>query len=108
MTDDALDQLLRRPSVVAAVRDLGVTSLAVEDVLMALRAFGPVRIELDDDREQPYVCRLRAGDEVESGRGRTVLHAALACWAGALEGLSDYTQQGVADLERFLLGPDLA
>ncbi|RKQ90634.1 hypothetical protein C8N24_0446 [Solirubrobacter pauli] len=108
MSDDALDRLLRRPSVVAAVRDLGVTSLAVEDVLVALRAFGPVRIEIDDDREQPYVCRLRAGDAVESGRGRTVLHAALVCWAGALEGLSDYTQQGVADLERFLLGPDLA
>jgi len=108
MPADELDQLLRRPAVVAAVRDLGVASLAVEDVLIALRSLGHVRIDMDDDAGQPFVCRLRAGEELESGRGRTVLHAALACWAAALEGLTDYTQRGVADLERFLLGPDLA
>jgi hypothetical protein len=104
MADRELDALLRRPSVLAAVHELGVDSLAVEDVLEALRSFGRVRVELDDHPEFPYVCRLAAGDEHERGRGRTVLHAALACWAGALEGFSRYAQQGVEDLERFLLG----
>jgi hypothetical protein len=103
MAEPELDALLRRPAVKAAVRDLGVDSLAVEDVLVALRSFGRVRIELDDHPEFPYVCRLAAGDDHERGRGRTVLHAALACWAGALEGFNLYARQGVEDLERFLL-----
>src|SRR4051794_36644805 len=108
MPDAELDQLLRRPAVVAAVRDLGVASLALEDVLGALRSFGRVRIDIDEHPERPYVCRLAAGDESEHGRGRTVLHASITCWAGALEGFSRYTQQGVAELEQFLLGPDVA
>jgi hypothetical protein len=106
--DAELEQLLRRPVVVAAVRDLGVDSLALEDVLAALRSFGPVRIDVDHDPERPYICVLESDGERERGRGRTVLHAALACWAGALEGVSRYTEHGVAELERFLLGPDVA
>jgi hypothetical protein len=108
MPDVDLDQLLCRPVVVAAVRDLGVDSLAIEDVLAALRRFGRVRIELDNDRERPYLCLLEAGDEREYGRGRTVLHAALACWAEALEDFGRYTEHGIAELERFLLDPDVA
>ena len=103
MPDHELDALLRRPAVVAAVCELGVDALAVEDVLSALRSFGRVRVEFDDHPVLPYVCRLAAGDAHERGRGRTVLHAALACWAGALEGFTLYAQQGVEDLERFLL-----
>jgi hypothetical protein len=106
MPDAHLDLLLRRPAVLAAVRDLGVASLSLEDVLGALRAFGSVRVHVDDHPHEPYLCLLEAGDE--HGRGRTVLHAAVACWAGALESLADYTGQGVAELERFLYGPDLA
>ena len=106
MPDAELDQLLRRPAVVAAVRDLGVAALALEDVLAALRSLGNVRIDVDLDPEYPYVCVLEAGEV--RGRGRTVLHAALACWAAALEGMTRYTQRGVAELERFLLGPDVA
>ena len=108
MPDVDLDQLLCRPVVVAAVRDLGVDSLAIEDVLAALRRFGRVRIELDNDRARPYLCLLEAGDDREQGRGRTVLHAALACWAEALEGFSRYTRQGFTELERFLLDRDVA
>jgi hypothetical protein len=104
MADLELDALLRRPAVVAAVRELGVDALAVEDVLAALRGFGRVRIEIDDHPELPYVCRLAAGADHECGRGRSVLHAVLSCWAGALEGFSVYAKQGVEELERFLLG----
>jgi hypothetical protein len=103
-----LEQLLRRPLVVSAVRDLGVASLTLEDVLTALRTFGRVRIDIDQHPTAPYVCVLLAGEDRERGRGRSVLHAAVACWADALEGLSRYTQQGVDELERFLLGPDPA
>ena len=108
MPDEDLDQLLRRPAVVAAVDDLGVDALAIEDVLAALRRFGRVRIELDNDRDRPYLCLLEAGGDREQGRGRTVLHAAIACWAEALEGLDRYTREGLAELERFLLDPDVA
>ena len=101
-----LDQLLRRPAVIAAVDDLGLTSLALEDVLVALRSFGTVRIEVDRDPEYPYLCLI--GDGEERARGRTVLHAAVACWAGALEDVTLYTERGVAELEQFLLGPDVA
>ncbi len=106
MPDADFDQLLRRPAVVAAVRELGVSALSLEDVLASLHSFGTVRIVVDEHPEQPYVCSLEAGEE--RGRGRTVLHAAVACWAGALESLVDYTEQGVTELERFLLGPDIA
>ena len=108
MPEADLEQLLGRPAVIAAVRDLGVTSLAVEDVLAALRSFGRVRIELDNHPQYPYLCLLEAGTEREHGRGCTVLHAALACWAEALEGFSRYAQHGFAELERFLLDPDVA
>jgi hypothetical protein len=108
MLEGDLDQLLRRPAVLMAVRDLGVTSLAVEDVLVALRSLGAVRMEVDHDPERPFLCVLEAGEAHESGRGRTVLHAAVACWAEALDSVDGYTRQGVADLERFLLGPDVA
>ena len=103
---DELDQLLRRPAVVAAVRDLGVASLALEDVLTALQALGQVRIDVDEHPDHPYVCLLDAG--AEHGRGRTVLHAAVACWAEALASLGQYTDQGFNALERFLLDPDVA
>ena len=106
MPDADLDQLLRRPAVVAAVRELGLASRSLEDVLSALRAFGSVRIVVYDHPEQPYVCLLEACEYGESLG--TVLHAALACWAGALESLDHYTEQGVLELERFLLGPDVA
>src|SRR3954447_19757744 len=108
MPDADLDQLLCRPVVVAAVQELGVDSIAIEDVLAALRRFGRVRIELDNDPERPYLCVLEASDEREYGRGRTVLHSALACWAEALEDLGRYTEHGLAELERFLLDPDVA
>jgi hypothetical protein len=42
--------------VVAAVRELGVTTLGVEDVLGALRRFGAVRIDVTADRRRPYSC----------------------------------------------------
>ncbi len=100
MPDAELDQLLRRPAVLTAVRELGVSALALEDVLTALRTFGSVGVVVDDDPERPYVCLLRGGEE--RGRGGTVLHAAIACWAETLESLADYTGQGVAELERFL------
>ena len=108
MSADELDQLLRRPEVVAAVQELGVASLSLEQVLTALQSFGLVRIDIDRHPEQPYVCRLAAGETSEQGRGRTVLHAAIACWAGVLEGCGHYTRQGIADFEQYLLGPDAA
>ena len=107
MADTDLDQLLRNPTLVAAVRDLGVSSLALEDVLHALRSLGQVRIELDDHPERPYLCQLDSGGECERARGRTVLNAALACWAEALEAFGAYTQHGLTKLERFLLDPDV-
>ena len=106
MPEAELDQLLRRPAVIAAVDDLGLTSLALEDVLVALRSFGTVRIDVDRDPEYPYLCLLEGGEE--RARGRTVLHAAVACWARALEDVTLYTERGVAELEQFLLGPDVA
>ena len=106
MPEAELDQLLRRPAVIAAVNDLGLTSLALEDVLVALRSFGTVRIEVDRHPEHPYLCLLEGGEE--RARGRTVLHAAVACWARALEDVTLYTERGVAELEQFLLGPDVA
>src|ERR1700760_5162499 len=87
-----MEDLLRRPAVVAAVRVLG-----------ALRRLGAVRIEVQHD----YACVLEvAGEQPERGRGPTVLHAALACWAAALEGLQTYRDRGVSDLERFLVEQD--
>lgn len=103
---DELDQLLRRPAVIAAVRDLGVASLALEDVLSALQPFGQVRIEIDPEAELPYVCLLDCG--AEHARGRTVLHAVVACWAEVLEGFTVYTNRGLTELERFLFDPDVA
>src|SRR4051794_24710731 len=86
--------LLERPAVVAAVRELGVTSLGVEDVLGALRRFGAVRIDVTTDRKRPYACVLQvAGEDPEVGRGPTVLHAALACWAATLETFQGYTDK---------------
>ena len=92
--------------MIAAVNDLGLTSLALEDVLVALRSFGTVRIEVDRHPEHPYLCLLEGGEE--RARGRTVLHAAVACWARALQDVTLYTERGVAELEQFLLGPDVA
>jgi len=106
MPEAELDQLLRRPAVIAAVDDLGLTSLALEDVLVALRSFGTVRIEVDRDPECPFLCLLEGGEE--RARGRTVLHASVACWARALDDVTVYTERGVAELEQFLLGPDVA
>jgi hypothetical protein len=101
-----LQELLRRPAVVAAVTELGVPSLGVEDVLSALRRFGAVRVDVRDDPVRPYACLV---DDSEIGFGSTVLHAALACWASVLEDLGDYTRCGQRELERFLLGEgDLA
>jgi hypothetical protein len=100
---DAVRELLRRPSVVTAVRELGVSSLGVEDVLTALHRFGTVRIEVTGDA---YACVLHvAGEEPERSQGTTVLHAALACWAATLEGLRQYSDRGVAELEHFLNEP---
>jgi hypothetical protein len=98
-----VDDLLRRPAVVAAVLELGVEALRVEDVLGALRSFGPVRIEVTTHRKLPYACVLQvAGEDPEVGRGRSVLHAALACWATTLESFSGYAGKGLVDVERFL------
>src|SRR4051812_26177755 len=95
-----VDALLRRPAVVAAVRELGLTSLGVEDVLRELRRFGAVRIDVTTDRRRPYACVLQvAGEDPEVGRGRSVLHAALACWAGTLESFNGYAGKGLTDLE---------
>jgi hypothetical protein len=105
MPDADLDHLLRRPAVVAAVRELDVTALTLEDVLAALQTFGAVRVEVEPEQ---YVCVLEAGGEREVARGRTVLNAAVACWAEVLEGMAAYTRRGVDELEQFLLGPDPA
>jgi hypothetical protein len=102
-----VNDLLRRPAVVAAVLELGVETLCVEDVLGALRGFGPVRVEVTTDRRRPYACILQvAGEDPEIGRGMSVLHAALACWATTLESFSGYAGKGLADFERFLAGSD--
>jgi hypothetical protein len=104
-----LPDLLRRPAVVAAVRELGVSALGLEDVLGALRRFGAVRIDVIADRRRPYACVLQvAGEDPEVGRGRSVLHAAVACWAATLEGFHGYAGRGLADIERFLAAPDEA
>jgi hypothetical protein len=96
-------ELLERPELIAAVRELGVDALTVEDVLGALRRFGAVRIEVTSDRRHPYACIVQvAGEDPELGRGRTVLHAALACWASTLQGFLGYSERGVTDIEQFL------
>ena len=94
--------------MIAAVRDLGVSALGPEDVLSALRALGTVRIDVSDHADRPFTCVLDSPDGRESGRGRTILAAALACWADTLDALNEYGRRGVADLERFLLDSDLA
>jgi hypothetical protein len=95
-----VEELLRRPSVVAAVRDLAVSALAVEDVLRALHRYGAVRIDVHEDG---YACRLLiAGENAETGHGATVLHAALACWAQVLDAIGEYATRGQGQLERFL------
>src|SRR5687768_15278504 len=99
-----LETLLRRPAVVSAIEELGLASIGVEDVLSALRRLGPVRIDVRDDPAWPFVCVLEpTGEDCETARGTTVLHAALACWGAALESMRDYSQRGQRDLERFLL-----
>jgi len=105
--DASLDQLLRRPDVIAAVEELGVTSLSVEHVLTALRRFGAVRIDVGDDRARPYTCVLAIpGEQPESTQGTSVLHSALACWAVALEGSRRYTDLGLEQVARFLARAD--
>lgn len=102
-----VEVLLQRPAVVAAVLELGVTALSVEDVLEALRQFGPVRIDATADRRRPYMCVLQvAGEDPEIGRGTSVLCAALACWATTLESFDVYAARGVSDLESFLAEAD--
>ena len=102
-----VDVLLQQPAVVAAVLELGVTALTVEDVLGALRQFGPVRIDVTADRRRPYMCVLQvAGEDPEIGRGTSVLYAALACWATTLESFGVYATRGVSDLESFLADAD--
>jgi hypothetical protein len=100
MADDCdVDVLLQRPAVVAAVLELGVTALSVEDVLGALRRFGPVRVDVTADRRRPYSCVLQvAGEDPEIGRGASVLQAALACWATTLESFRVYATRGMSDL----------
>ena len=98
-----VDVLLQRPAVVAAVLELGVTALMLEDVLGALRRFGPVRIDVTTDRRRPYSCVLQvAGEDPEIGRGTSALHAALACWATTLESFGVYATRGLGELENFL------
>jgi hypothetical protein len=105
--DDELHALLERPAVIAAVRELGVEALTLEDVLGALRRFGAVRINVSSNRRRPYACVVQvAGEDPEIGRGRTVLHAAVACWAATLESFELYTGRGVTDLQRYLAGLD--
>jgi hypothetical protein len=100
MTDDAaLRELLRRPAVLAAVDELGVSSLGIEDVLTALRRFGSVRIDVGDE----YTCALEIpGESTERATGATVLQAAVACWAEALESAQRYADAGLDELTRFL------
>src|SRR4051812_23453453 len=104
-----LSDLLARSAVIAAVRELGIDGLTIEDVLGALRRFGAVRLDVTTDPRRPYVCVLQvAGEDPETGRGRSVLHAAVACWASTLESFNDYTESGVERLERFLSDLDEA
>ena len=103
MPDETLDDLLQRPSLRSAVDDLGVQSLGVEDVLVALKAFGAVRLVVDESPKRPFVCVLTIDGASERGRGSTALHAALKCWAGTLEKMERYTQRGLGELEDFLL-----
>src|SRR3954447_1067950 len=99
--------LLRRPAVIAAFRELEVSALAAEDVLGALRRFGAVRIDVTTDRRRPYACVLQvAGEDPEIAHGRTILHAALLCWATTLESFNGYTERGMTDVVRFLGGLD--
>jgi hypothetical protein len=101
--------LLARPELIAAVRELGVDALTVEDVLGALRRFGALRVEVTSDPRRPYACILQvAGEDPEVGRGRTVLHAGLACWVATLESFLAYSERGVTDIEHFLEGLDEA
>jgi len=103
----SLDQLLRRPDVIAAVEELGIGSLSLEHILTALRRFGTVRIDVGDDRARPYTCVLAIpGEQPESAPGTSVLHSALACWAVALEGSRRYTDLGLEQVARFLAHAD--
>jgi hypothetical protein len=98
-----ISELLTQPAVIAAVRELAVDALETEDVLRALRRFGEVRVEVGTDARRPFVCVLQvAGEDPEAARGRTVFHAALACWAATLASFANYTDRGFADVERFL------
>jgi hypothetical protein len=98
-----MNELLRRPAVIAAVADLGVEALGVEDVLTALHRFGAVRIEIGESPGLPYTCIVQVpGEEPERAHGTSVLHAALACWAAALEGTRRYSDLGLTELEQFL------
>ena len=102
-----VDELLRRPAVIAAVAELGVATLGVEDVLTALHRFGAVGIEVGDDPARPYECIVRVtGEEPERAHGTSVLHAALACWAATLESTRLYSSHGLTELERFLARVD--
>ena len=102
-----VNELLRRPAVVAAVAELRVAALGVEDVLSALRRFGAVRIEVGDDPDRPYACIVEiTGEEPERAHGTSVLHAALACWAATLEGARRYSDLGLTELEHFLARVD--
>jgi hypothetical protein len=102
--DAAVTELLRRPAVVEAVAELGIATLGVEDVLNALSGFGAVRIEVAHDG---FTCILEIpGEDPECADGTTVLHAALACWAAALEGTRLYCDRGIAGLERLLTRVD--
>jgi hypothetical protein len=104
-----LGVLLARPAVVAAVRELGLTSLSVEDVFGALRAFGAVRLDVTTHPKRPYVCVLQvAGEDPVHSRGTSVLHSALGCWAATLESFEGYAGSGLTEVERFLAGLDEA
>jgi hypothetical protein len=97
--DDALTELLSRPAVLAAVDELGVSSLGIEDVLSALRRFGVVRIDVGDE----YTCVLEVpGESTERATGATVLHAAVACWAEVLDSAQRYADAGLDEPTRFL------
>jgi hypothetical protein len=108
MTDDAsLEALLRRPVIVAAVGELGLETLGAEDVLAALRRFGAVRIDVGDDPARPFTCVLDVpGQPPERAAGRTILHAALSCWAETLVSASRYADSGLGELARFLARAD--
>jgi hypothetical protein len=47
-----------------------------------------------------------AGEDTEIGRGTSVLHAALSCWATTLKSFGAYADKGVNHLERFLAETD--